>query len=56
MHFSVTKKLPKVLSRLNEINGGCEKNLHLPVLGFFFSFQFGIFHLFTYVYITSQCY
>ena len=31
MHFSVSKKLPKVLSRLNEINGGCEKNLHLPV-------------------------
>ena len=27
MHFSVTKKLPMFLSRLNEISGGCEKIL-----------------------------
>ena len=31
----LTKKLPMFLSRLNEINGGCEKNL--PVLGSFWS-------------------
>ena len=35
MNALLTKKLPMFLSRLNEINGGCEKIL--PVLGSFSS-------------------